>query len=80
MVLSISILDMFDFVYSFEYLLVEELALMNKMTEITLNFNNACDDKYRQGCSKVNKDFTLLYKVLINKTSCYMIKLTNMAD
>ena len=31
-------------------------------------------------CSEVNKDFTLLYKVLINKTSCYMIKLTNMAD
>ena len=32
------------------------------------------------GCSEVNKDITLLYKVLINKTSCYMIKLTNMAD
>jgi len=31
-------------------------------------------------CSEVTEDFTLFYKVLINKISWYLIKLTNMAD
>ena len=43
-------------------------------------FKREIDQLYGISCSVVTKDFTLFYKVLVNKISCYMIKLTNVAD